>query len=95
MIKSYPFYKIQPGEGDGEGGGRDVQVGGDMGKPMTESCWCLVETNRILYSNYPSIKNNFFKKGKVHPKENFLMFILLNAKHFAFWESHYPHTQNI
>ena len=23
---------------DGEGGGRDVQVGGDMGKPMADSC---------------------------------------------------------
>ena len=23
---------------DGEGGGRDVQVGGDMGKPMAVSC---------------------------------------------------------
>ena len=33
---------------DGEGGGRDVQVGGDMGKPMADSCGCLVETNTIL-----------------------------------------------
>ena len=24
--------------GDGEGGGRDVQVGGDMGKPTADSC---------------------------------------------------------
>ena len=23
---------------NGEGGGRDVQVGGDMGKPMDHSC---------------------------------------------------------
>ena len=23
---------------DGEGGGRDVQVGGDMGQPMADSC---------------------------------------------------------
>ena len=23
---------------DGEGGGREVQVGGDMGKPMADSC---------------------------------------------------------
>ena len=35
-------------EWDGEGGGRDVQVGGDMDKPMAESRWCLVETNAIL-----------------------------------------------
>ena len=32
----------------GEGGGRDVQVGGDMGKPMADSCWCLAKTNAIL-----------------------------------------------
>ena len=33
---------------DGEGGERDAQVGGDMGKPMADSCWCLVGTNTIL-----------------------------------------------
>ena len=33
---------------DQEEGGRDVQVGGDIGKPMADSCWCLVETNVIL-----------------------------------------------
>ena len=33
---------------DGEGCWRDVQVGGDMGKPMADSCWCLVKTNAIL-----------------------------------------------
>ena len=27
------------------------------GKPMADSCGCLVETNRILQSNYPSVKN--------------------------------------
>ena len=31
----------------GEGSGRDVQVGGDMSKPMADSC-CLVEANTIL-----------------------------------------------
>ena len=41
---------------DGEGGGRDVQVGGDLGKPMADSRWCMAETNTILWSNYPSIK---------------------------------------
>ena len=44
-------------EWDGERGGREVQVGADMDKPMADSCWCLVETNAILQSNYPSIKN--------------------------------------
>ena len=33
---------------DGEGGGKDVQVGGDMGKPVADSCWRLVEINTIL-----------------------------------------------
>ena len=33
---------------DGAGGGRDVQVEGDMGKPMADWCWCLVETYTIL-----------------------------------------------
>ena len=42
---------------DGRGGGKDVQVGGYMGEPMTDLCWCLLETNTILYNNYPSIKN--------------------------------------
>ena len=46
--------ELKPGLGnnperwDWEGGGRDVQVGGDMDKPMADSCWCLVETNAIL-----------------------------------------------
>ena len=33
---------------DGEGGGRDFQVGRDLGKPMADSYWCLLETNTIL-----------------------------------------------
>ena len=33
---------------DGEGGWRDVEVGGDIGKPVADFCWCLVETNTIL-----------------------------------------------
>ena len=28
-----------------EGGGRQVHVGADMGKPMTDSCWSSVETS--------------------------------------------------
>ena len=46
----------------GEGSGRKVQVGGDMGKPMADSCWCLVEMNTILWSNHPSIKNTWILK---------------------------------
>ena len=33
---------------EGKGGGREVQDGGDMGKAMADSCWCLVETTTIL-----------------------------------------------
>ena len=46
--------ELQPGldnnleQGDGEGGGKDVQVGVDMGKPMVDSCFSLVKTNAIL-----------------------------------------------
>ena len=31
-----------------EGGGRGVQVGGDMGKPMADSHWYLVEIDTTL-----------------------------------------------
>ena len=41
----------------GVGGGREIQEGGDVCIPMTDSCCCMAETNTILYSNYPSIKN--------------------------------------
>ena len=34
-------------EWDGEGGGREEE-GGDMGKPMADLCWYLIETNTIL-----------------------------------------------
>ena len=33
---------------DEEGGGKEVQEGGDICVPMADSCWCLAETNRIL-----------------------------------------------
>ena len=35
-------------EWDVKGGRRDIQVGEDMGKPMADSRWCLVEINTIL-----------------------------------------------
>ena len=34
--------------GDGMGGGREVQEGGDIGIPMTDSYWCKGETNTIV-----------------------------------------------
>ena len=65
------------------GGEKELQQEGDIGIPMytADSCWCLAETNTILQSNYPSIKNKLknkkliFKKsgagktGEVHVKE--------------------------
>ena len=39
------------------GGGWEVQGGGDVCVPITDSCWCTAETKAILESNYPSIKN--------------------------------------
>ena len=33
---------------DGEGGGKEVQEGGDICIPMAYSCWCMAETITIL-----------------------------------------------
>ena len=41
------------------GGGRKFQEGGDMCVPMADSCWCVAETNTILRSNHPPVKNKF------------------------------------
>ena len=46
---------------DGEGGGRAVHEGGDICTPMADSGWCLTENNKILQSNYPSIKKKRIK----------------------------------
>ena len=35
-------------EWDGEGDGREVQEGADMGVPMADACWCLTENHKIL-----------------------------------------------
>ena len=42
---------------DGVEGRREVQEGRDVCIPMADSCWCVVETNTTLQSNYPPIKN--------------------------------------
>ena len=39
-----------------DGDGREVRKGGDICIPMADSCWGVTE-NKILDSNYPSIKN--------------------------------------
>ena len=53
---------------DGEGDGREVQKGEDICIPMAESCWGLTENNKILKSNYPSIKNQINKKSLISSK---------------------------
>ena len=40
----------------GEGDGREVQEGGDICIPMADPCGGLTENNKILLSNFPSIK---------------------------------------
>ena len=42
-----------------EGDGREFQKGGDICTPMADSCWGLTENNKILQSNYTSIKKKF------------------------------------
>ena len=39
------------------GSGREVQEGGNICIPMAGSYWCMAETNTLLWSNYPPIKN--------------------------------------
>ena len=42
---------------DGMGGRTEVQEGADMCLPLTDSCWCMVETGTTLESIYSPIKN--------------------------------------
>ena len=49
---------------DAEGNGRGVQNGGDICIPMADSCWGLRESNKILYSNDPSVKNKLIKNKR-------------------------------
>ena len=44
---------------DAEGDGREVQEEEDICTPMADSCGYLTENNKLMQSNYPSIKNNF------------------------------------
>ena len=52
-----------PEGSDGVGIGREVQEGGDICVPMADSCWYMAETNTILQSNYPPIKNKYILKN--------------------------------
>ena len=38
----------QPGGGDGEGDGREIQEEEHICTPMADSCWGLTEKNKIL-----------------------------------------------
>ena len=51
-------------EWDGVRSGREVQERGEMCIPLADSCWYMVETNTVLQSNYPPIKNNKLKKSQ-------------------------------
>ena len=55
--------------------GRAVKLKVD-GRPMADSCGCSVETNRILQSNYPSVKNKlkFFKSRHMEEKKSYVCF---------------------
>ena len=41
---------------DGVEAGKEVLEGGDICIPMADSCWCMVETNTILWISNPPIK---------------------------------------
>ena len=62
---------MKPGLGNnlkgwvGEGGGKGVQVGGDIGKPMADSCWCLVETTQYCKAIIVRLEINFKKLKKI------------------------------
>ena len=50
---------------DGEGDGKE----GTWLSPVADSCWCMTENHRILWSNYPSIKKLRKKKERKKIKE--------------------------
>ena len=50
---------------DGEGDGREVWEGGDLGVPMADSCCCMTQNYKIILSNYPSIKKISLKKRSI------------------------------
>ena len=51
--------------------GSEIQEEGVICIPMVDSCRCMAETNTILKSNHPSIKNKYFvlMNGKVKKKK--------------------------
>ena len=75
-----------------QGGGRQVQEGGDIRTPMTYSCWWMAETNTILKSNYPSIKNKCVNKQEKKERNSpYLSFWVLWRLHLQAWLiNHWP-----
>ena len=43
FTEKWPFKK----DSHRVGGGKEVQDGGGISIPMTDSCWCMAETNTI------------------------------------------------
>ena len=52
--------------------GREVQEGENICIPVADSCWGLTE-NKILYSNYPSIKKKKLLQINKKKTKSFLM----------------------
>ena len=44
----------------------EVQGGGDIGIPVTDSWWCMAKTSTVLYGKYHAIKK---KKRKMFPSQ--------------------------
>ena len=39
--------------------GMEREMGGDMGVPMADSCWCMTENHKVLLSNFFQLKKIF------------------------------------
>ena len=78
---------------DGKGDGREVQKGGASCIPMTDSCSGLTE-NKILSSNYPSLKK---KKKKICATSRVVPWlgICLQCRGLGFdpWSKRIPHDE--
>ena len=70
----------------------EEKEGGDIRIPMTYSCWWMAETNTILKSNYPSIKNKCVNKQEKKERNSpYLSFWVLWRLHLQAWLiNHWP-----
>ena len=56
---------------DGLGGGMEVQEGGAVGTPMTDSCWCMAEYyNAIILQLKWTTNNKTFSLNAKQQKQN-------------------------